>query len=576
MSVKARNTNQKASPIWVALRRIGLTSLAVTVIGSQAQAQFTGNNQTNIISGVTSNWTGDYYVGSNFVFDALFIQNGGVLTNSGNGYIGQQSGGKSNAVVVAGSGSAWKGGSSTELYVGNSDGKWSSLIITNGGIVTCSLGFVGGAKNPGSSWSNVVVVTDPGSTWTCSTELSVGDVGGSNTLIISDGGKVSSAAGYLGNRAFGGDNLVQVTGLGAVWSNSFFLFVGRDAGNNRLVISNGGNMIETGPGSIIGLNSSNNSVLVTGNGSIWNTYNELDVGESGSSNTLTISNGGSVFAISTYVGVSPGSVGNRIDVSDGGTLDAIMVLDVRGGTLSLSGGTVFTANLSLTNGSSSVIAFNRGTLDSEKTAVTNTQQFVVGDGVNVATFHVGNSPDPSSGIHSFANGLRVRANSFLTGCGTINGVVVVDAGGSVAANCGGALTFTSSVTNNGIMHAENGSVLESYGPVVNNGLIDIMDGTTNFHSTFVNNGTIVGASYFRVVGLTKQGNDVKIAWTAVGGRRYVAQASMGDSNGGYTNNFTDLILPFTVPGTSLSATNYLDVGGATNAPSRFYRVRLVP
>src|SRR5262245_13351854 len=46
---------------------------------NQSRAQFTGNNQTNIISGVTSNWASTYYVGSNYAFDALCILNGGVL-----------------------------------------------------------------------------------------------------------------------------------------------------------------------------------------------------------------------------------------------------------------------------------------------------------------------------------------------------------------------------------------------------------------------------------------------------------------------------------------------------------------
>jgi hypothetical protein len=89
----------------------------------------------------------------------------------------------------------------------------------------------------------------------------------------------------------------------------------------------------------------------------------------------------------------------------------------------------------------------------------------------------------------------------LSGCGAINGSEIVDAGGAVVVDCGGVLTFTGSVTNNGILHAQNGSVLESCGPLVNNGVIDLMAGTTNFHSTFINNGTIENAARF---------------WTAVG------------------------------------------------------------
>jgi hypothetical protein len=40
-----------------------------------------------------------------------------------------------------------------------------------------------------------------------------------------------------------------------------------------------------------------------------------------------------------------------------------------------------------------------------------------------------------------------------------------------------------------------------------------------------------------------------------------------------TNNFTDT---FTVTSTLGTTANYLDTGAATNAPARYYRVRLVP
>ena len=49
-----------------------------------------------------------------------------------------------------------------------------------------------------------------------------------------------------------------------------------------------------------------------------------------------------------------------------------------------------------------------------------------------------------------------------------------------------------SVTNNGMMMADNGSVLESSGTLVNNGKIFLLNsGTTNFHGTFINNGMIL-------------------------------------------------------------------------------------
>jgi T5SS/PEP-CTERM-associated repeat protein len=343
---------------------------------------------------------------------------------------------------------------------------------------------------------------------------------------------------------------------------------------NSLVISNQGQVIN-GHG-FVGYDSSsssNNSVLVTGSGSVWSNQGGLYVGYSGVSNTLTIANGGSVIASNAYVGFKRVN-GNRIDVSGGSLCVTNTVgngpLDLRRGTLTFNSGTITVDNLLLTNGSASVLVFNGGVLNSKGTAVTNVAEFAVGNGAASANFHL------LGGVHSFNNGLRIRNNAILSGCGTISGTVVIDAGGSVVADCGGTLTFTDSLTNNGIVRAENGSVLEFYGPVVNNGIIDLLDGTTNSHSTFINNGTIVGASDFQIVSLTQEGSNMRISWPSIGGRSYAVQVTAGDSAGGYTNNFTDLSPTIVIPGASLLTTNYLDVGAATNTPARFYRVRLVP
>jgi len=78
-----------------------LISIALTA--SFAHAQFTANFQTNIISGVISNWTGNYIVGSNTYADALVVQNSGLLSNR-YAYIGYEAYSTNNSVLVTGSG----------------------------------------------------------------------------------------------------------------------------------------------------------------------------------------------------------------------------------------------------------------------------------------------------------------------------------------------------------------------------------------------------------------------------------------------------------------------------------------
>jgi T5SS/PEP-CTERM-associated repeat protein len=285
-----------------------------------------------------------------------------------------------------------------------------------------------------------------------------------------------------------------VTGSGSVWSNRIGLVVGYGGPGNSLVISNGGKVVVAGLWGIVGEHSSasNNSVRVADHGS-WIAHSRLVVGYSGSSNLLTIA-GGSVVASNVLIGDLGFASNNVIQVTSGSLFvtnnlgnGSLFVSRAFGkGSLILSGGSVTVDALIATNGPNSVVTLNGGLLNSKGTAVANSQVFVIGDGTNSGTLHL------LDGAHSFNNGLRVRANSFLTGCGTIDGKVWVDAGATVLADCSGSLTFTASVTNNGVMIADKGSVLASSGTLVNNGTILLLSGgTTNFHGTFINNGTIL-------------------------------------------------------------------------------------
>ena len=84
------------------------------------------------------------------------------------------------------------------------------------------------------------------------------------------------------------------------------------------------------------------------------------------------------------------------------------------------------------------------------------------------------------------------------------------------------------------------------------------------------------ASIFRFTAISGQGHDILASWTCVGGHNYVLQSTRGVAIGGYTNSFTDVSPTIVVPGVGESTTNYLDIGGATNSPAFFYRVRLGP
>ena len=86
------------------------------------------------------------------------------------------------------------------------------------------------------------------------------------------------------------------------------------------------------------------------------------------------------------------------------------------------------------------------------------------------------------------------------------------------------------------------------------------------------------ASALRIISAVPQNNDVTITWKTIGGRTNAVQVTQGDVSGSYATNFVDITTTphIIISGSGDVTTNYTDTGGATNIPSRFYRVRLVP
>jgi T5SS/PEP-CTERM-associated repeat protein len=533
------------------------------------------SNNLAVVTGSGSVWSNGFYlyVGNSGAGNKLVVSNGGVVFN-GLGFFGADTSSSNNAVVVTGTGSVLS--NQFHLYIGLS-GAGNQLVVSDGGAVFNDLGNLG--LNSSSS-NNMALVTGTGSVWSSRSDLFVGYSGACNALTISNGGALFNNYSYVGYNSSSSNNSVLVTGAGSIWSNGIQLSIGSLGAGNALTISNGGAVVNSfgivGAFSGFSNSSRNNSVRVVENGQ-WRNNLWLIIGDNGNSNVLSIA-GGSVLASNAFIGYSAPSFGiasNNVGIAsnnvirvDSGSLfvtnalgDGALVVSQSGGkgSLILNGGSVAVDSLIATNDLNSVVTINGGMLNTKATFVTNAQQFVVGDGAAVGTFHL------LGGVHNFNNGLRIRNASFLTGCGTINGTVVVDPGGSVVADCGGLLTFNGSVTNNGTMRAINGSVLESYGPVINNGTIDILNGGTNFHAAFINYGTVLDAGSVKISQVSKSGQDFIVQIPSITGHTYQLQFTKSLSppnwmNTGASQSGTGGILTFS------------DFGGATNSPARFYRV----
>ena len=98
--------------------------------------------------------------------------------------------------------------------------------------------------------------------------------------------------------------------------------------------------------------------------------------------------------------------------------------------------------------------------------------------------------------------------------------------------------------------------------------------------TSVTGGTLIVGSVilepnaFHIVSVTPQGNDMLVTWMMGPGATNTLQAACGGVHGECTTNgFADIFI-VTNNTTAGCITNYLDIGGATNKPSRYYRARL--
>ena len=322
-------------------------------------------------------------------------------------------------------------------------GSDNQLMVNNGGQLVTSEASIGGDA---AATNNVVQVTGSGALWNGAVgngTINVGEYGSYNKLTIANSGQVMSIYGNIGSESIASNNRVVVRDAGSVWSSSDHIAVGYGGSFNLLIITNGGTVLTSN--GVVGstASASNNSALVSGIGSLWSNANSLFVGDSGPGSQLAVSDNGTVTAPYIVVGNNTTSTGNTITVS-GGNLYATNAagtgtLDIRRGSLTFNSGTVTVNRLIVTNLASSVVNFNGGMLNSGGSTINNSSLFRVGNGLSSATLHL------LGGGHSFANGLFINTNAWLTGTGAITGSVTVS--GSVApGDSAGTITVSGDLT----------------------------------------------------------------------------------------------------------------------------------
>jgi len=404
--------------------RYVVIALAWCVCAAAVRGQFTSDYQTNFISGVVSNWAGDYVVGSNTVFNLLQIENGGVLSDTV-GFIGYATGADNNTTIITGPGSVW---SSSTLVIGRG-GANNRLIITNGGAAHASSTTGFGESSTG----NVVVVTGPGSLWKCG-NLILGRDGAANQLRIAAGGKVQvDDIVWVGEQRGGSNNTVSVCGSGSVWGVDQDVYLGSQSPSNRLMIANQGAVVSRQ--FVVGQlpSGSNNVATISGTGSIWKTTTDLTVGFASPGNLLAVADAATI-------------VCGRHCYLGGGSVEPGIPAE---GTLTLTGSSLYCTNGTLTVGhagggvgcliATNAIVWSRnltaGNLDGSRGRVS-----VTDSSVAVGQVTVGWMPGSAGSFHAAGAslvatskvwiGLGGEGVMFLTNCTLSTGFLGIAGGGT--------------------------------------------------------------------------------------------------------------------------------------------------
>jgi hypothetical protein len=316
--------------------------------------------------------------------------------------------------------------------------------------------------------------------------------------------------------------------------------------------------------------------MIISNGT-WTANSPANIGVNSGNGTLIVA-GGTAAPVQIMLGADSTSLGvlstttGEVDTSD------IFIGREGFGQMTVSNGTVFTGTLyaGWDIGAAGTLTMAGGT-------------------VNVLNWmYVSLSGCGQTGVVNMTGGSLLITNGAHTAFLELNGGTFDMSGGTLLAdklvvtNCahfvhsGGTLTYGSLVLDptgdadgDGLPNGwEQAHGLDPFSNIGNDGASGDPDGDgfTNLQEYLNGTDPHIPDSPLRITSILRQGNNVLLTWATIAGKTNVVQATAGAS-GSYSNNFADLS-PVIIP--TGSATNYLDVGGATNTPSRFYRVRLVP
>ena len=546
--------------------------------------EFAGSRGTLTMAGGTNNLSVSMAVG--FVANAtgsVWMTGGQLLVNNGTLEVGRSGIGQmtvSNGTVSVRELDVghFANSSGTFTIAGGTNVLFSKLIISGDPVSIGAVWMTGGrllATNLGAftriGLAGPGQMTISNGTWRAR-DVAVGVLNGlTGTLTILGGTNA-----LVGPFRVGTDNL----GAGTVWITGGTLVL---TNNPENVTSGSGFVLDSDAtltaGAIIVSNvnttigNRGNATLFMGGGTL--SVETLIMGAFAVNGNLTITGG--TATIRGFLNVGAGGQSTGTIVIAGGRLVATNMTAAIGfngtGQLTVSDGSLVMSNLELALGTSS-----HGTLAVQGGTNSIYSALVVGLGGCTSTGTVVVSGGQLFVTNAALNAVcDVQSGSLILNSGTltIDQLVITNACGHFV-RTGGALSITMTNISAGLDADSDGIPnsfdLDPFNPADADSDPD-GDGFTNFQEFQAGTNPTNSASAFRITAIAREGNNLRVTWMTGTGKTNALDRSAGDLSGNFTTDFAAI---FTVTNTVGTATNYLDVGAATNTPARYYRVRLVP
>jgi len=392
----------------------------------------------------------------------------------------------------------------------------------------------------------------------------------SGTIAVSDESSM-----YVGYNV-GATGSVWITGGQLILTNTD-VELGYD-GSGEMTISNGTVQGDINVCGFDGLGGGVGTLTVAGGAVTGNVDISYGYGEGGSSGTVWLTGGQIINESTLYIGDS--GIG-QMTVSNGMLLtEGLEVGYFFGsqGTLTIAGGTnVLSSFVHVGRGGTKATVWMTGGLLFTTNDLTN-----IGDEGGVSQVIVSNGTWQSQRIRVGSSGEAICPLTLDGGTTTVSSnlqIGLFDCSATGIVTVAGGSLYVTNAAHNATLDVESGTFTLNGGTVV----ADIFVKTNPCASFIQTGGTLIvggvtnlfSALPFSITGIDKEGNNMRISWQTPGGVTNVVQVANGVV-GNYATNFTDLSPEIILPGSGIVTTNYLDVGGATNIPSRYYRVRLAP